>query len=133
MNLSRIFDLLGESENLVALGAAVAAFAAIMTIAGPLMKRDQFEARLKSVSTHREKLRQKHRESVGLDAKKQGLRAADARGFMRNVVDRLQLAKLLEDPDLESKMMQAGLRGQRPIIVFYFGPHLIQFFSKGKG
>jgi tight adherence protein C len=120
MNLSSIMDFLGSTENLVALGAAGAAVAAIITIAGPLLKSDQFESRLKSVSTHREKLRQKHREAVGIEGKKQGLRASDARGFMRNVVDRLQLDKLLEDPDLESKMMQAGLRGQRPIVVFYF-------------
>jgi tight adherence protein C len=106
-------------DNMVAIGAAVAAFAAIVTITGPLFKTDQFEARLKSVATHRERLRQKHREALGIDGKRKSLRE-DPRGFMKNIVDRLKLDQLLEDPKLASKMMQAGLRGRRPIVVFYF-------------
>ena len=114
-----ILDVLVAPENLIAIAAAIAAFAAIVTITGPLLKSDQFDQRLRSVSTHRDKLRQKHREALGIEDKRKSLRE-DPRGFMRDIVDRLQLAKLLEDPGLASKMMQAGLRGQRPIVVFYF-------------
>lgn len=119
MNVQELFQLLGEPDNLVAIGAAVAAFAAIVTITGPLMKTDQFESRLKSVASHREKLRQKHREALGIDGKKKTLRQ-DTRGVMRHIVDRFKLDKLLEDPKLADKMMQAGLRGRRPTVIFYF-------------
>jgi tight adherence protein C len=106
-------------DNMVAIGAALAAFAAIVTITGPLFKTDQFEARLKSVATQRERLKQKHREALGIDGKKKSLRE-DPRGLMRNIVDRFRLDQLLEDPKLASKMIQTGLRGRRPIVVFYF-------------
>ena len=119
MDIYGILEALTDPDNLVAVGAALAAFAAVITITTPLMKKDQFEARLKGVASHREKLRQKHREALGIDGKRKSLRQ-DSRGVMRNVVERFNLDKLLEDPTLASKMMQAGLRGRRPIVVFYF-------------
>ncbi|MGD2132129.1 MAG: type II secretion system F family protein [Maricaulaceae bacterium] len=119
MDLFDLFQQLSEPDNLVAAGAALAAFAAIITITGPLMKKDQFEARLKGVASHRERLRQKHRDSLGLNGQRKSLRE-DPRGMMRNIVDRFQLDKLLEDPTLANKMMQAGMRGRRPIVIFYF-------------
>jgi tight adherence protein C len=120
-SIGSIVTYISDPDGMVAVGAAVAAFAAIITITGPLLKTDHFESRLKSVASQREKLRQKHRESLGIDGKgkKKSLRQ-DARGVMRNIVDRLQLDKILEDPKLASKMMQAGLRGRRPTVVFYF-------------
>ncbi len=39
---------------------------------------------------------------------------------LKNVVERLQLSRLLEDPKVAEKMAQAGFRGPRPISAFYF-------------
>jgi tight adherence protein C len=121
-DIGAFISYVSDPDGMVAVGAAVAAFAAIITITGPLMKTDHFESRLKAVSSQREKLRQKHRESLGIDGKKGGKPALrrDAKGIMRNIVDRLQLDRILEDPKLASKLMQAGLRGRRPTVVFYF-------------
>jgi tight adherence protein C len=119
MGADAIIRLITDPDSLVAIGAAAAAFAAIVTITGPLFKTDKFDTRLKSVASHREKLRQKHRESLGIAGKKKSLRE-DPRGFMKHIVDRLKLDELLEDPKLASKLMQAGLRGRRPTVVFYF-------------
>jgi tight adherence protein C len=35
-------------------------------------------------------------------------------------VQRLDLQKLLEDPNLQSKLIQAGMRGPMPVSIFYF-------------
>jgi len=119
MDIESIFFILSDPDSLVGLLAALAAFAAIITIAAPLMKKDKLESRLKHVSSHRAALRAKHHAALGIDGGRKSLRQ-DTKGMMRSVVDRLQLAKLLEDPGLAMKMMQAGIRGQRPIIIFYF-------------
>ncbi|RZJ95597.1 MAG: type II secretion system F family protein, partial [Brevundimonas sp.] len=41
-------------------------------------------------------------------------------GFKKRVVDRLNLTKLLEDPQVAEKMAQAGFRGPKPLTTFYF-------------
>ncbi len=113
-----IAAFMSETDNLIAMFAAAAAFATIVTLAGPLMKQDKLEARLKSVSSHREKLRKQHLGRVAAGAG--SVRRRDAKGWMLNFVNKLQLDKILEDPSIHEKMMQAGLRGPRPIVTFYF-------------
>jgi len=119
MDTAEFIEMFADPDSLVGMFAAVAAFAAIVTIAAPLMKKDKFGERLKSVTTHRDALRAKHHAALGINSGRKSLRQ-DTKGMMRSIVDRLQLAKLLEDPGLAMKMMQAGIRGQRPIIIFYF-------------
>jgi tight adherence protein C len=45
----------------------------------------------------------------------------------KNVVDRLQLSKLLEDPKVVDKLAQAGFRGPKPVSTFYFFRFLMPF------
>jgi tight adherence protein C len=54
------------------------------------------------------------------------LRHADE-GMYKNVVDRLQLSKLLEDPKVVDKLAQAGFRGPKPVSTFYFFRFLMPF------
>jgi tight adherence protein C len=44
---------------------------------------------------------------------------SDGKGVAKNLVDRFSLERLLEASDLKDKMAQAGLRGQKPVYVFY--------------
>ena len=52
--------------------------------------------------------------------KKGGLRGKDTRSLYRKVVEKLNLATLLEDANLKTKLIQAGYRGQGPVYAFYF-------------
>jgi tight adherence protein C len=54
------------------------------------------------------------------------LRHADE-GMYKNVVDRLQLSKLLEDPKVVDKLAQAGFRGPKPVSTFYFFRFVMPF------
>ena len=44
----------------------------------------------------------------------------ESRGFVKKIVDNLSLEKVLAASDLKDKLAQAGMRGQRPIYMFYF-------------
>jgi len=50
---------------------------------------------------------------------------SDGKGVAKNLVDRFSLEKLLEASDLKDKMAQAGLRGQKPIYIFYMARMLL--------
>ena len=82
--------------------------------------RDRFEGnnkkkRMESVAAAREGMRKNRLDNL---QKQAGLRA-DGKGVAKNLVDRFSLEKILEASDLKDKMAQAGLRGQKPIYLFY--------------
>ncbi len=120
-----IFRVVLDPDMLVAGVAAVVFFGAVMTFAGPLLRSDRFESRLKSVASHREKLRRASREAMGVD-KKGGLRRSRT-GALGRLVEKLNLRNQLEDPQLANKLMQAGMRGERPVAVYYMARAILPF------
>lgn len=109
---------LTNPDNVVTFVTGVFVFFTIVTLVSPAYQRGNLESRLKSVANRREELRRRSREAL---AGKQGntLRRTDE-GVYKNVVDRLRLSKLLEDPNLIDKLAQAGFRGPAAISRFYF-------------
>ena len=107
-----------DPGTLAALLAAGACFATVMTIAQPMLQSRGFDNRLKSVASKREELKRKNRAALaGKDTKSVRL---EAKGFMKDVVDKFNLSTLLEDEKLNDKLTQAGLRGPGPTATFYF-------------
>ncbi|MFP5448515.1 MAG: type II secretion system F family protein [Alphaproteobacteria bacterium] len=111
--------------NILTVFVAIATFATLVTLAAPLMRTNNLEARLKSVSTRREELRRKSREALAA-SKGGSLRQTDE-GLYKRVVERLQLSRLLEDPKVVDKLAQAGFRGPRPVSTFYFFRFVLPF------
>src|SRR5690348_16013068 len=111
-------QFLTDPVTLASAVACVATFATIMTIAAPAFSGDKLATRLKAVSNRREELRKKRRAALEGEAKK-SIRVQDT-SAMKKVVDKLDLAKMLEDPGILKKLTQAGLRGPKPISIFYF-------------
>ncbi len=97
--------------------AAIAVFATVISLIEPLFQGNRFAGRLKSVANRREQLRKQSRDAL---KKRQGNLRGQSSGFVTDVVSRLNLQKLLEDDGLQNKLMQAGLRGQGPVMTFYF-------------
>ena len=126
-----MFEIL-RPENLVAIAVAVIAFAAIVTLAAPMMGGNRLEGRLKSVANRREELRRRSRQSIATQRGGSALRQSDE-GFLKTVVERLQLRRLLEDPKVVEKLAQAGYRGPKPVTRFYFfrlvGPFILAAFA----
>ncbi|MEI6439948.1 MAG: type II secretion system F family protein, partial [Alphaproteobacteria bacterium] len=114
------FEQIADPKNLISLFVAVIAFATVMTIAGPFFQQSTLSNRMKSVSSHREALRRKSREAMAKGGLGQGaLRHVDE-GLYKRVVERLNLNRLLEDPQVIDKLAQAGFRGPGPVSTFYF-------------
>jgi tight adherence protein C len=122
-------DALTNPDNVLTAVTGVIVFFTIITVVSPAYQRNNLESRLKSVSNRREELRRKSREAL---AGKQGggsLRRKDE-GVYKRVVDRLQLSRLLEDPNLPDKLAQAGFRGPAAISRFYVA-RLVAPFAMG--
>ncbi|MDP1737226.1 MAG: type II secretion system F family protein [Caulobacter sp.] len=121
-----LVQTLTDPDNLLTAFVAIVAFATIVTLVLPMMNKSSLEARLKSVANRREELRRRSREEMAKRTTGGSLRQTDE-GLYRNVVDRLQLSRLLEDPKVAEKMAQAGFRGPRPISAFYFFRFVMPF------
>ena len=124
-----------DPANLVAVFAALLAFAAIVTVAAPMLRRDGLGVRLKSVASRREELRRKAREALanqGGAAKSEVLLRHSDESLYKKVVEGLQLSRRLEDPKVLDKMAEAGFRGPRPVSAYYFFRFALPFiFAAG--
>jgi tight adherence protein C len=120
-----LVETLTNPQTLFSAFIAIVVFATIVTLASPMMSSNGLEGRLKSVANRREELRRRSREAL---SQKGGgtLRHADE-GMYKNVVDRLQLSRLLEDPKVVDKLAQAGFRGPKPVSTFYFFRFVMPF------
>jgi tight adherence protein C len=113
-----MIEMLTDPSNLFSAFIAIVVFATIITLAAPAMSGNGLEGRLKSVANRREELRRRSREA--LSQKGGGALRHTDEGMYKNVVDRLQLSRLLEDPKVVDKLAQAGFRGPKPVSTFYF-------------
>ena len=123
MSLTALF----APENLLTVFVAVVVFATLVSIINPLMARSSLETRLKSVSTRREELRRKSREAMAAQGRAGGALRQRDESLYKKVVDRLDLTRLLEDPQVLEKLAQAGFRGPRPVSTFYFFRFVLPF------
>jgi tight adherence protein C len=115
-----IATTLTDPANVIAAAAALLSFATIVTIAAPILKRDTLDVRLKAVATRREELRRRSREALARGGGAVSALRQKDESLYKKIVDKLQLSKLLEDPKVVDKLAEAGLRGPRPVTLFYF-------------
>lgn len=94
---------------------AILFVASFWIVVVPMLEGDKKKKRMESVATARESMRQGRLDSLQNEAR---LRS-DNKGVAKSLVDRFSLEKLLEASDLKDKMAQAGLRGQKPVYIFY--------------
>lgn len=107
---------LTNPQNLLSMLVGALAFATLFTVLSSLGGGAKLEGRMKAVATRRDELKRRSRQALAKDG---GLRHSNE-GFHKDVVDKLNLAKMLEDPKVADKMAQAGYRGPKPLNTFYF-------------
>ena len=106
-----------DAQNLLSIGVGVLVFATVITLLSSLTGGVALDKRMKAVAERRDDL--KRRSRANMASGQGGLRHTDE-GFKKRIVDRLNLTKLLEDPTIAERMVQAGLRGPKPLTTFYF-------------
>lgn len=108
-----------EPQNLLAIFAALAVFATILTIAMPILQRDELSNRMKSAVTEREKIRARERARLAAEQTKGTLKIKNE-GWLKQVVESLNLKNALADESTFRNLVQAGYRKQSHIYVFLF-------------
>jgi tight adherence protein C len=113
-----LIQRLHDPKFVASILAAIAAMATVITLAMPLLSGDQLNRRLKSVAIEREKMRQRERERLARGEKVQ-LRQTPKQ-YMKDVVDRFNLAKWVGQEEAREKLVQAGYRGNAPYVAYLF-------------
>jgi tight adherence protein C len=105
-------------EQFILVLAFAGAFLSILAVGLPLVQRDTFSSRLKAVNRRREELQAQQRAKL---AERRGPRRQQPRhGWMKLVVDRLNLQRMVDSPELRNRLSQAGWRGRGPAYTFVF-------------
>jgi tight adherence protein C len=115
--MNHLMDLLFDKSFLVTFFVGLFAFATVVTLGVPLLERNGLDDRLKSVAKRREELRARHH--AALNAKRGSLRI-EPTSWMKAILDRFKLGKILEGENSKEKLAMAGYRGQAPLITFMF-------------
>lgn len=115
--MSSLVNYILDPQIVLMVLAAVAAFATVTSFVLPLLSGDRLDARMKYVSTERERLRA---ERLALLAEEQRRLRKDPKSFMKRVVERLNLRKALETEGTRERLKMAGFRGQAPVVAFLF-------------
>jgi tight adherence protein C len=113
-----LIDKLHDPKMMASVFAAIAAMATVITLAMPLLARNDLTRRMNAVSVEREKMRQRERERLARGDKVQ-LRQTPKQ-FMKRIVDQFNLNKWVGQEEAREKLIQAGYRGNAPYITYLF-------------
>lgn len=117
--ITLIVSRITDPQFLLALLAAVAAGATVLTIAIPLTEGSSLQRRMKSVATERDKIRARERERLNRQSERVSLRH-EPKAFMRRIVERFKLGDWLGTENAKRQLAMAGYRGPQAEIGFLF-------------
>lgn len=105
-----------QPEILVTLLVALAAFAAVLSAAAPLLQNDPLKARMKVVTLEKERLRALQKQKAGAGDGR--LRDTRNPGLAKQIVESLRLRKVFEAEASRVLLRQAGLRSERHLVLY---------------
>ncbi|HEY8193645.1 MAG TPA: type II secretion system F family protein [Hyphomicrobium sp.] len=100
--------------------AALCVFATVLTVALPMLQRDQMNRRMKEMAIERSKMRSQRLADMASKDRQSGKLRAAPKGFMQRIVDELRLRERFDNEELRENLKRAGLRGQANIVTFMF-------------
>nr|WP_047576432.1 type II secretion system F family protein [Methylobacterium sp. ZNC0032] len=117
--ISQIANSVTNPQFMLALLAAIAAAATVLTIAIPLTEGNSLQKRMKNVATERDKIRARERERLNRQNEKVSLRQ-EPKAYMRRIVERFKLGDWLGTETAKKQLAMAGYRGPQAEIGFLF-------------
>ena len=117
--IDSLIDAIHDVQLIVTVVVALATFATVLTVGIPMFEGDRLDQRMRTMARERARLRAKQREMMDLSDGRGRLRTT-SKGFMKEVVEHLNVASLFNMEDIREKLKIAGLRGQRPIVAYLF-------------
>ncbi len=115
--MDAIINAVTDRTFQIAALVSLAAIATIFTVLEPLLVKDKFTERMKSVGNYRDNLRKQQREALARKTTK-GLRNTSPQGMIKELVESLKLLEVFDADSARKKLMMAGYRGQGPVFTF---------------
>ncbi len=101
--------------------AAICVFATVLSVALPMLQRDQRNRRMKEMAVERGKMRSTRlAEMVTKDRQGGGKLRTTPKGFVQRFVDQFNLRDKFDNEVLREDLKRAGLRGQDKVVYFMF-------------
>jgi tight adherence protein C len=119
--LDIILSKLTSPSFLAMIMTAIAAGAAVLTVAIPFLEKEELGQRMKDVALERDRIRARDRERLSKASSQQGgLRYQEQKAFIRQIVDDFKLDDWLGTEDAKLRLLMAGYRGQQSEYMFLF-------------
>ncbi|MGC2857154.1 type II secretion system F family protein [Novispirillum sp. DQ9] len=109
-----------DPQMLLTLLSAIAAFATVMAIALPFLRRDERGARLKAISRRREELSRQQRERIDTQRGAPLREKKKSVALMRGILEKVKLEDLAASQELRQRLKAAGYRSPGAPVVFLF-------------
>jgi tight adherence protein C len=109
-----------SAQLLVMLLAAAATFATVLTVSMPMLSRDRMSQRMKVMATERDKMRAARLTEFNREGQQGGRLRQTPKGFMQQIVNKLNLRKAFDSEETRDLLKMAGLRGQAPLVAYMF-------------
>jgi tight adherence protein C len=122
--MDNLVRTLTNSDFLIAVFAAISAAAVVFSLGATLFGgKSQIKQRIKRVALEREKMRAEEMARLrggGAQQDSRSIRRVAGRDYMKNVVERFSLQKLMSDDNTVEALARAGYRGQGPLTTYLF-------------
>lgn len=112
-----IAQKLTDPQFLIAVLAAIAIAATVLSLAMPVLTGDNLDKRMKTVAVERDRIRSRERERLSTNQQKATLRQTP-KAFMLQIVDRFKLRDWLSTENARAELAKAGYRGPQAEIAF---------------
>ena len=113
---------LTSSQFLFGLFSAIAVMATVITLAAPLLARNDLASRKKRMAVERSEIRARERAALAREAQR-GQRPnlrTEPKAYMRSIVDQFDLRQKLLAEGTRDKLAQAGERGETAVVKYLF-------------
>lgn len=119
--MQEFVDTVMSPQFLATMLAAVAAFATVLSLALPMLQRDRMNQRMKVMAVERDKMRSQRLAEMAVKDRGSATRLRQTpKGYMQQIVDRLDLRAQFDNEEVRNKLKTAGLRGQAPLVAYMF-------------
>ncbi len=100
---------------------SICVFATVLSVAMPMLQRDQMNRRMKEMATERDKMRSARLAEMASKDRQGGTKLRSTpKGFMLRLVEQFDLRKRFDNEELRENLKRAGLRTQSHVVSFLF-------------
>ncbi|PPC99229.1 MAG: type II secretion system protein [Hyphomicrobium sp.] len=132
--MSELISTVMNPQMVATMLGAVCVFATVLSVAMPMLQRDQMNRRMKEMATERNKMRSIRLAEMSSKDRQGAKLRTTPKGFMLRIVEKLDLRNRFDNEELREDLKRAGLRSQAHVVSFLFfrvAAPIISFIATG--